>query len=864
MRRFLAICLLLAVGFVCVAADEPTIARRALGDELWEVALRHAGWAETNAPTAVAVREARRIQLESLARAGDAQGILAAVTSWREEGGELARYLEAWALCRLERSEEARALLLEPFADDALRMLSLRLLARVSVALGKQDEITRAFQAVSRAFVSNDVVRAENALEWAQAVAARGDLVEARRILVDEGTLTGSHAVNDAARLLAADLALKLGEGERAKELFRQVVAKGSEVEEDIFVQASCAWAEILRKTNLLTAAIEVTSNAVVRAKRLDLVRRAGYALGFLQLERDELRAEGIARIRALVQRFPGASESREAQLRLADELLLRDDAAGAIREYDLYMRTFSDLDARPVERRAWAYLKLGRRAEAVGAFARASMLSSDEETRARCLLKQGDALLLDDRFDEAAEIYAKVSPKTSFGARAAFQHADALERGGRVAEASEAFEKLFLRGGELAVKAGLRAAAAKASSALGQGEQSIALYNRLLGVATSPVVDRTTAAALEGDEDLAQTEKPASGGAEKPIVQLTKEERVAALYGRGRASCIGYRWEEAEADFVEVARLEPQRAGRMKYLVALCQYGAGKDEEALAAMRALRRETAPSALLAEIDFWLAKYAVAHGAAAEAIVGFEACATNSFLAPVVQVEAQMRAARCAASSLDYLKVVEIATKAVMRPRAREAEAKLLPETPFLGELRLLQGEALTELARFDEAVLVLDLVTRMPVSDYLRRRAQIQKGDSLLAMGADDDGRYRQALETYRAVVQDDQLPPSTRLSVSFRIGRALEKLRREEEAIDQYYVNVVLACSDAVKEGAWFDAEARTAFARAVFILADYYESQGQDKQAFNMLGYLEKSDSPSASEARRRRLRLKEKGGF
>ena len=42
-----------------------------------------------------------------------------------------------------------------------------------------------------------------------------------------------------------------------------------------------------------------------------------------------------------------------------------------------------------------------------------------------------------------------------------------------------------------------------------------------------------------------------------------------------------------------------------------------------------------------------------------------------------------------------------------------------------------------------------------------------------------------------------DILTPSARLVVSFKIARALEKLKRMKEAVDQYYTQVVLAYRD-------------------------------------------------------------------
>ena len=170
----------------------------------------------------------------------------------------------------------------------------------------------------------------------------------------------------------------------------------------------------------------------------------------------------------------------------------------------------------------------------------------------------------------------------------------------------------------------------------------------------------------------------------------------------------------------------------------------------------------------------------------------------------------MRAARCATALPDFPKVVELAGRVVSKAAA-DTSAKATDETPYVAEALVLQGEALKELARFDEAILVFERAGRMPVSDALRYRAEVSRADCLFAMGANDTKCYRAALESYRAL-----------------------------------------------------DGTARAFFARAAFSLADYYEARGESRQAARVLDYLVAARVPSADEAKRRIQRLKEKGGF
>ena len=170
-----------------------------------------------------------------------------------------------------------------------------------------------------------------------------------------------------------------------------------------------------------------------------------------------------------------------------------------------------------------------------------------------------------------------------------------------------------------------------------------------------------------------------------------------------------------------------------------------------------------------------------------------------------------------------------------------------------------------ELARFDEAVLVLDrvvVIEQVPPAE--RVRAQTLRADALFAMGADNPARYTAALEAYRAIRFGGTLSESEQIVVSFKMARALEKMKRLDEAIDQYYTQVVLAYRNVRLRHARLDDEARTAFSRAAFRLAEEYENRGRDGQAIAVLTLVERSDVPAAAEASKRIDRISKKGRF
>ena len=221
---------------------------------------------------------------------------------------------------------------------------------------------------------------------------------------------------------------------------------------------------------------------------------------------------------------------------------------------------------------------------------------------------------------------------------------------------------------------------------------------------------------------------------------------------------------------------------------------------------------------------------------------------------------------------DYEKVVAITGRAVPNGVAADATPQANPELPFQAEALVLQGEALVELARFDDAKLVFERVGNLQVSEALKRRASLKRADCLFAMGADDANRYRAALDAYRALLREDDLSDSLRIVVAFKAARSMEKLRRQEEAIDFYYQNVVLVYywealrpdSEDSTQRHWFDGNARDLFARAALTVGDYYESRGELKTAVQVLGYLVAARMPASEQAAARIARIKEKGGL
>ena len=829
-----------------VASNDLIVARRALGDGNWYTAERRAVAASSQPELR---SESRLVQLEMLARSGRVAEIPARLDSWGNPSGDPFRYWRAYALVAASQYDAARKLLSVPFADSGLATLALRLAARLEVSAGNWKVGDGHFASVSERLASNVVARVENACEWAAARRMAGDAKGALAVLRQEGALDAPGSSGDAARLLAADLAEATGDPAGARALRRKLVSAGTKTETGAYVRAALALADADWLAGGTNAALAQASNAVSRAGQGDWAPLAGFNLGFKEMAVKAARPAGATRISSLVRAYPDDPGAGDALLKLGDVRFAAGESEDALKAYDQFLQAYPShaRTLHAMEGRGLAFKALGRDTEAVGAFARAAQMATNVEDRARCLFRQGDALVASRRFAEAAGAYGKVT-STNLLAFAQFQRADALSRAGLSKDAASLFRTIMNGGGDYAVEAGLRLAAEIASA--GRIETAIDVYSRLLGEKTS------------SDADLLDDGAAADATA-RPLPTLTPAQRTKALESRGRANYRAYRFEDAERDFTAVAKIDSARTGAMRFFCSLCRYGAGRDEEASSSARALLDETPDSPLRADLLLWLGKFDFAQRNYAAAFSAFEECSTNRYVSTGRRLDALVRAARCMAAQSDYSKVIELVSRVVAHPAATAAASQRTPETPILAEALLLQGEALIDQARFDEAVLVLERASRLPVPDDIRRRAAVLKADGLFARGADNSAYYQKAVDAYRTVQQDADVPPSMRLVVSFKIARALEKMHNYSEASDQYYTNVVMAYVDGVRKGVLFDGNARAFFARAAFNLADACEASGNGRQAERMLRYVVDAQVPSADAARRRIARLRKESG-
>ncbi len=811
-----------AVSAAAALADDLSTARTALQERLYPIAQAHAQRALLSAEGDRS--EPLRVLVEALYEQGQPDEALSALDRYtavvqaaRDPGPFVV--WRAQALLASGRPTEASRV-----AEDAVARLApayaealLRIAARARRASGDLTGALALYAACDRTS-TNAAVRAENALERALVLSGAGQAAEALDVLKAQADLGLAGPAADDGALLRGRLLLQLGKPADATRVLSQL-AMNERASEAARVQALVEMSVFALNGGKTNEALAYARSAYERAEQPETRRLAGFRLGDLLGASPETIDEGEGIVKALVREFPEQPDAMQAQLKLADSLLQANRPERAATEYRIFLETYpsSSLDARVLQGRGWALLRLGRYTEAGGVFQRAAELASNETVRAECLFKQGDALLADGRFSEAAQAYARLAdelPQAALADRARFQRADALERAGLRAEAAAAYRAAAVAQPEreVAPQALLRLAALQAAS--DTYDEALATYTEVLAVFP-----------------------------QRPI-------QAEALMGRGKVYYRTYRFEQAMQDFAAVAEGDASRRDEARFLLALCLYGLGRDKEAREAGAAFLLDFPESARQPDMTLWLGKLEFNRGRYAEARRRFAEYVAR-WPAHAWADAALLWAARAAFGEADFTGTVELVARLV-----RE-----YPASRRLAEGRLVQADALVELARFAEAVLLLDQVMAQEPDGDWGAQARLRRGDCLFALGADSPQRYQEALAAYRELLTQPGLAPALTLSLNYKVGRCLEKMKRVDEAISQYYAEVLLRYQEERAHGGWTDDASASLYMRAAFSVADLFEQKGQPEHAVSVLQRAAQSGLPGEEEARHRIARLRKK---
>lgn len=484
---------------------------------------------------------------------------------------------------------------------------------------------------------------------------------------------------------------------------------------------------------------------------------------------------------------------------------------------------------------------------------------------RRRVGLRLGMALMRDAKTEQEGETLVrgvvKDAPDTEGAREALLSVADAALSGGRWKEAFDTYHEAIETWPDLSRLPAVQEGRGWALCNLGRREEALEAFRRAGEFADDPSV-KARAMVKEGDvlqelgregEAMARYRAVLDRFAGTDVAKALKQVvAVREQEDRGRELYRNFRFAEAGEVFAAVSRADAARKPRMDFLAVLCLYGQGREDEALAQVRRLIADCPSVSVRMDATLWLAKFLYNRREWKEAAKLFTAC-SGQLKDRSAAADALLWAARAAFAENDFNGAIQLSARIAEHYADTEARPHAL----------LIQGEALIELGRLDEAVLVFDRVSAADgIAAEERVRARTLKADALCAMGTDNPSRYVAAVEAYRSALFGTTQTPSERVVISFKIARALERLNRMEEAVDTYYAQVVLAYREGRLANLRMTDEAGSAFSRAAFRLADEYERRGKDWQTANILRLVAESDVPASGEAARRMERLMNKG--
>lgn len=562
------------------------------------------------------------------------------------------------------------------------------------------------------------------------------------------------------------------------------------------------------------------------------------------------------------------------------------DEAALASVERGLEMTQNRDLKKRGQIVRGRILIRMGRIEDGVALFRKTIADEMDTPLAGRLQLEIARAYAETGLIDRAAaeyQNYLETFTNRSGQAEAAAGKGQVLFKGGRYAEAANAYVRALALMDDPAERAQILCRMGDAWFAGGQFVKAAESY--LKAPAEHPLTELAPQALMQAGESLLRagqfdeavrlfrdvTEKyPASPSAERAALRWAEsyEERNRAdeaLAGYNRAlqtytngplfarilqrrGILQYRmvrFEAALKDFQElIDRYKNSAFGEQAFFMrGWCLYMMGREEEALEVCRAFVGQYPNSEWTPDVLFWLGEYHYNHQLYAEAETQFLELA-RKFPQSAIADQALLWAGRAALNRKEYLRAVEHFGRL----------AKLYPASAKLPEARYYQGDAMTELGDVANAILLFDeILTRHP-NHRLIPAAWMRKGDCQFTLGAEDSRRYTEAMTSYRNVLGGVGVPADLRFQAEYKIGRCLEKMARTDEALEHYYTRVVVRYLEDASVRSSPDSPVAVWFTRAAFAVADILEAQDNRRRAVRVLQRVVDAGVPAAADAQAR----------
>ena len=280
-------------------------------------------------------------------------------------------------------------------------------------------------------------------------------------------------------------------------------------------------------------------------------------------------------------------------------------------------------------------------------------------------------------------------------------------------------------------------------------------------------------------------------------------------------------------------------RAEQAFCLRGWAHYLKGEDDEAEQIGTSFLQTYPESTFEPEVRVWLAEMAYNRGDFQKAADEFVILAGEKYATPT-----RTRAAYLAGRSLLANEEVGLALPWF------KTSLELNPNSVFAPDVLFYMGDTLTELDRFDEAIVQFDKVIREYPESYLVEPALGRIGDCQYTLGEENPGRYIEALNTYRQVKESARAPLELQLQATYKVGRVFAALQRIDEALDAYLETATRYKANATR----LPASASIWFVRSVTDAAQYYESTNEYREAIKIYRLLSSTQLDGASEAARR----------
>lgn len=492
------------------------------------------------------------------------------------------------------------------------------------------------------------------------------------------------------------------------------------------------------RWTALLSAAL-LTAAAQLAAEDIEQAPSATPTPGVEALSQFEAATNELANLRVL----PPSSKTAEQQLSIANRLLSAGSNELASAEFSAYRSTHGDKygnEAEALFGEASALLAMGRHEKAATRFREAAKAATNTVFSAQCLVKNAEALKLCKLYETAATAFddaaaaAEAADMTNAAWRAKWEMATCRELMGDLKAAAEYYSDL--------------AAHASSQDDFDRGMLRSANIRERTGM-----VD----AAMKNYESVLASSS-------------SSNSLSAAFAGLGRCNFNSGNYSNAIGNCDDAIAHDPGNTAAT-FLKAMTLYAVSRDSEAEKIVQDFLAVHTNATAAADLKLWLAKLDFNNGKTERAASGFASFAENSQEHPEAP-NALLWAAYSFFETGNYVSCSDMVGLLAVR----------YPKSQATPEARIIQAKALCNMARYDEALLVVnDVQTRFPASEYAIE-AMLLRGDILYTLSASDPSRVETSIGIYEKILARSDIPAEYVTICSNRISRATARRNRMRE----------------------------------------------------------------------------------